>query len=359
MTTVDYLSVAEGLADSFAKVFDLEGLAEYIRECDEEGSELWDEDIQSFDLVSVFTRNLGFEDAPFWAAAELEGSVIRTQGSRIAAVKSDETGVYLALGQAYDDASLVDLEPWELIFDPDDPIDFDDVRDALRIQVNHFLDDWAEDYDPVWSALYASLREFEDFADNDTSAWPEYVRLFTPTGDILELEASLDETGICVSSSHLADGAAFFYTVMCEDSFFFEDLLGHLTSLVTPSFESEKAAIRFAEGTECCLDVECLNDIEEKSPGVFQFTSPTSFVDSLFSNPEAKGTLRVIENILGEPCWSGSIFRKAFIEGSKFLDLLEGLSVTNSHAFLPDGTQVSLTQAVVFVQDTLNKHNHN
>lgn len=359
MTTVDYLSAAEGLADSLSKVFDLEGLAEYIRECDEEGLELQDEDIESFDLVNVFTRNLGFEEIPFWAAAELEGSVIRTQGSRIAAVKSDETGVYLALGQTYDDASLVDMEPWELIFDPDDPIDFEDVRDALRLEVNHFLDDWEEDYDPVWSALYASLREFEDFADNDTSAWPEYVRLFTPTGDILELETSLDETGICVSSSHLPDGEAFFYTVWCEDSFFFEDLLGHLTSLVTPSFTSPEEAIRFAEGSDNCLAVECVNDIEEKSPNSFQFTAPTSFVDSLFSNPEAKGTLRVIENILGEPCWSGAIWREAFIEGSKFLDLLEGLSVTNSHAFLPDRTQVSHTQAVVFVQDVLNKHNHN
>lgn len=358
MTTVDYLSVAEGLADSFAKVFDLEGLAEYIRECDEDGSELQDEDIESFDLVNIFTRNLGFKEAHSWSAAELEDSVIRTQGSRIAAVKSDETGVYLALGQAYDDASFVDLEPWELIFDPDDPIDFEDVQDALRIQVNHFLDDWEEDYDPVWSALYASLLEFEDFADNDTSAWPEYVRLCTPTGDILELEASLDETGICVSSSHLPDGEAFFYIIGCEDSFFFEDLLGHLTSMITPSFESQEAAIRFAEGSDRCLAVECVDDIEEKSPGSFQFTAPTSFVDSLFSNPEAKGTLRVIENILGEPCWSGSICRKAFIEGSRFLDLLEGLSVTNSHACLPDRTQVPLTQAVVFVQDVLNKHNH-
>lgn len=358
MTTVDYLSVAEGLADSFAKVFDLEGLAKYLRECDEDDSELQDEDIESFDLVNVFTRNLGFEDAPFWAAAELEDSVIRTQGSRIAAVKSTESGVYLTLGQAYDDASVVELDPWELIFDPDDPIDFEDVRDALRIQVNHFLDDWEEDYDPVWSALYASLREFEDFADNDTSAWPEYVRLATPTGDIVELESTLDETGICVSSSHLADGAAFFYTVMCEDSFFFEDLLGHLSSLITPSFESAEAAIRFAEGSDRCLAVECVDDIEEKFPNSFQFSAPTSFVDSLFSNPEAKGTLRVIENILGEPCWSGAIWREAFIEGSRFLDLLEGLSVTNSHAFLPDGTQVPLTQAVVFVQDVLNKHNH-
>lgn len=211
----------------------------------------------------------------------------------------------------------------------------------------------------MWSALYASLLEFEDFADNDTSAWPEYVRLLTPTGDVVELESSLDESGICVSSSHLADGAAFFYTILCEDSFFFEDLLGHISSLVTPSFTSPEAAIRFAEGSDRCLVVECVDDIEEKSPNSFQFTAPTSFVDSLFSNPEAKGTLRVIENILGEPCWSGSICRKAFIEGSKFLDLLEGLSVTNSHAFLPDRTQVSLTQAVVFVQDTLNKHNHN
>lgn len=67
--------------------------------------------------------------------------MIRTQGSRIAAVKSTEDGVYLALGQVYDDASLVELDPWELIFDPDDPIDFEDVRDALRIQVAHFLND--------------------------------------------------------------------------------------------------------------------------------------------------------------------------------------------------------------------------
>lgn len=32
-TAMDFLSAAEGLADEFAKTFDIEGLAEFLREC--------------------------------------------------------------------------------------------------------------------------------------------------------------------------------------------------------------------------------------------------------------------------------------------------------------------------------------